>query len=184
MWVGAAFHCFAFAIRGATSRYCFAWFNLVCIDNKNSQEWNGPWSDNSREWRSLDSRTRQEMGLDFAHDGEFWMSFDDFTRSWAKLEICLLGPDVLNEVYEMTGVKMAKQPWATRTHHSSWRGPSAGGCRNFIRSFANNPQFSISLQDSDPYDNDQLCTCIVAVLQKNRRQLRNKGLEMLPIGAA
>lgn len=44
------------------------------------------------------------MGLEFAHDGEFWMSFEDFMREWQKMEVCLLGPDVMDEIYEMTGV--------------------------------------------------------------------------------
>lgn len=62
------------------------------------KEWNGAWSDNSSEWNQLDSCVKQEMGLNFAHDGEFWMSYDDFTRNFEKVEVCNLGPDVINEV--------------------------------------------------------------------------------------
>ena len=38
----------------------------------NEQEWNGPWSDNSKEWSQLPAELKEDMGLTFAHDGEFW----------------------------------------------------------------------------------------------------------------
>ena len=47
---------------------------LVRIRNPwgNEHEWNGAWSDNSCEWQAIDDVQRKEMGLVFAHDGEFW----------------------------------------------------------------------------------------------------------------
>ena len=36
----------------------------------NEQEWNGPWSDGSSEWRSVSDQVKQDMGLKFDHDGE------------------------------------------------------------------------------------------------------------------
>jgi calpain len=38
----------------------------------NDQEWNGAWSDNSEEWNAISEEMRKDMGLTFAHDGEFW----------------------------------------------------------------------------------------------------------------
>ncbi|TKR77528.1 hypothetical protein L596_018482 [Steinernema carpocapsae] len=151
----------------------------------NEQEWNGSWSDNSSEWRSVSDETKKDMGLSFAHDGEFWMSFDDFMRNFEKMEICNLGPDVMDEVAEMTGVRAAQYTWATNTHDSAWiRNETAGGCRNYLRSFANNPQFRVKLTDSDPDDDDDLCTVIFAVMQKYRRELKSSGLDNLAIGFA
>lgn len=99
----------------------------------NEHEWNGPWSDGSSEWRNIPNQTKQEMGLVFDHDGEFWMSFEDFVRNFEKMEICNLGPDVMNEIYQMTGVKPRGQNWATVTHEGAWiRNQTAGGCRNYI----------------------------------------------------
>ncbi|KAI6244122.1 Calpain family cysteine protease [Aphelenchoides fujianensis] len=150
----------------------------------NEQEWNGAWSDNSSEWRSIDESVKKDMGLTFAHDGEFWMSFDDFMRNFEKLEVCNLGPDVQEEVFEMTGVKSNQNTWAVNSHDGSWRaGSTAGGCRNYLRSFANNPQFRIKLTDRDPNDDDDLCV-IVAVMQKYRREQKKTGVENLAIGFA
>ncbi|KAI6209484.1 Calpain family cysteine protease [Aphelenchoides besseyi] len=151
----------------------------------NEQEWNGSWSDNSSEWSSIPESVKKDMGLVFAHDGEFWMSFDDFMRNFEKMEVCNLGPDVQEEVFEMTGVKSNQNVWAVNSHDGSWRaGSTAGGCRNYLRTFANNPQFRIKLTDRDPDDDDDLCTVIVAVMQKHRRELKNVGVENLAIGFA
>ncbi|WKX99328.1 hypothetical protein Q1695_014311 [Nippostrongylus brasiliensis] len=151
----------------------------------NQQEWNGAWSDGSYEWRSIPSHVKQELGLRFDHDGEFWMSFDDFMRNFEKMEICNLGPDVMNEIYEMTGVRETGTVWATNTFDGAWvRNRTAGGCRNFISTFASNPQYWVRLIDPDPYDDDELCTVIFAVMQKYRRNLKSKGLDNVPIGFA
>ncbi|KAH7698295.1 calpain Clp-1, partial [Aphelenchoides avenae] len=135
----------------------------------NDQEWNGAWSDNSREWRSIPENVKREMGLTFDHDGEFWMSFDDFMRHFEKMEICNLGPDVMEEVYSMTGVKPTNHTWSTNSHDGT---------------FAMNPQYRIKLTDADPNDDDDLCTVIVAVMQKYRREMKHAGLENLAIGFA
>jgi calpain len=160
---------------------------LIRIRNPwgNEQEWNGPWSDNSSEWRSVPDDMKKDMGLTFAHDGEFWMSYEDFMRNFEKLEICNLGPDVMQEVAEMTGVQAGHETWAVNSHDGSWRqGSTAGGCRNFLKTFANNPQYRIQLTDSDPNDDDDLCTLIIGVMQKYRRELKSHGVENLAIGFA
>ncbi|KAK6741723.1 hypothetical protein RB195_009537 [Necator americanus] len=151
----------------------------------NEQEWNGPWSDNSREWRSVPDNVKEEMGLRFDHDGEFWMSFEDYMRNFEKMEICNLGPDVMDEVYQMTGVRAPGTVWAANTHDGAWiANQTAGGCRNYINTFANNPQYRVQLTDSDPDDDDELCTVIFAVMQKYRRNLKAEGLDNVPIGFA
>lgn len=91
----------------------------------NAQEWNGAWSDQSAEWNSIDEETKRSIGLDVEHDGESWfvfyeltvffsnytyyngncrMSFSDFMTQFEKLEVCNLGPEVMAEIEEMTGV--------------------------------------------------------------------------------
>ncbi|KRZ73507.1 Calpain clp-1 [Trichinella papuae] len=150
-----------------------------------AQEWNGAWSDQSSEWRSVPDSVKQEIELRVAHDGEFWMCFDDFLRNFEKLEICNLGPEVMAEIAEMTGQVSHGEKWNTNVHHGAWlQGQSAGGCKNFPKTFAMNPQYGICLTDADPDDQDDLCTCVFGVLQKYRRELRCKGVDVLPIGFA
>lgn len=153
----------------------------------NAQEWNGDWSDESELWDEVSDQQKRDMNLVLAHDGEFWMSFDDFMRYFDKMEICNLGPDVMEEVREMTGVSMEDagyKRWNARTHLGAWYGETAGGCRNYLDTFADNPQFAMTISDPDPEDADGLCTVIIAVLQKNRRELKPKGLDNLAIGFA
>ena len=64
--------------------------------------------------------------------------------------------------------------WNEEHFNGSWiEGTTAGGCRNFIETFASNPQFVINLQDSDD-DQDGLCTLVIALMQKGSR--KNKAL--------
>ncbi|MFH4982975.1 hypothetical protein AB6A40_009684 [Gnathostoma spinigerum] len=153
----------------------------------NEQEWNGDWSDESETWEMISRHQKKEMNLVIAHDGEFWMSFDDFLRYFDKMEICNLGPDVMDEISQMTGINVDEagyKRWNTRTHLGIWSGESAGGCRNNIDSFGDNPQFGFTIGNPDPDDADGLCTVIIAVLQKNRRELKPQGLDNLAIGFA
>ncbi|OZC04845.1 calpain family cysteine protease [Onchocerca flexuosa] len=153
----------------------------------NEQEWNGDWSDESELWNYVSREQKQDMNLVLAHDGEFWMSFDDYMRYFNKMEICNLGPDVMDEVREMTGVSMEDagyRRWNTRCHLGAWIGETAGGCRNYLNTFANNCQFAMTLSNPNPEDEDGLCTVIIAVLQKNRREMKRQGFDNLAIGFA
>ena len=47
-----------------------------------------------------------------------------------------------------------------------------------------NPQYMITLVDHDEEDNDDLCTCIVALMQRNHRAKRRMGMDSLTIGFA
>lgn len=46
---------------------------MVRLNNPwGKNEWNGPWSDNSEEWKRVPKSERDKMGLTFDDDGEFW----------------------------------------------------------------------------------------------------------------
>ncbi|EGT56151.1 CBN-CLP-7 protein [Caenorhabditis brenneri] len=153
----------------------------------NSKEWNGPWSDKSAEWNQVDPHQREQMGVNFAKDGEFWMSFDDFMHEFTQMECCNLSADVMDEISEMTGVEVhdkQKHQWVEKSEDGEWnsRQGTAGGCQN-NDTYCNNPQYGTLFQV--PYDSveqDGKCTVIAAVLQKYRREMRSKNLDNLPIG--
>ncbi|XP_076176529.1 calpain A isoform X2 [Ptiloglossa arizonensis] len=145
----------------------------------NEAEWNGPWSDQSPEWRFIPDHEKEELGLTFDMDGEFWMSFQDFTRYFTQLEICNLNPDSLTE----DDLNAGKKRWEMSVFEGEWvRGVTAGGCRNFLETFWHNPQYRITLEYPD--DDDDKCTVIVALMQKNRRAQRRMGADCLTIGFA
>ncbi|XP_076044094.1 calpain-B-like isoform X6 [Oratosquilla oratoria] len=157
---------------------------LVRIRNPwgNEAEWNGAWSDQSPEWQYIPEDEREEIGLNFEHDGEFWMSFKDFLSNFTMIELTNLNPDSLDD-QDIQGSVQHK--WEMSVFEGGWiRGSTAGGCRNFIQTFWHNPQYRITLSEVDDDDDDNKCTVIVALMQKNRRAQRKLGLECLTIGFA
>ncbi|XP_022828830.1 calpain-B isoform X5 [Spodoptera litura] len=148
----------------------------------NEAEWNGPWSDKSPEWRFIPESEKEEMGLTFDDDGEFWMSFKDFVNHFSRVEICNLNPDSLDPEECPEG---CTKKWEMSVFEGEWvRGVTAGGCRNYLETFWKNPQYTVTLHDVDEGDEENKCTIIVALMQKNRRSQRHQGLECLTIGFA
>uniref|UniRef100_A0A8C9EXM4 Calpain 9 n=1 Tax=Pavo cristatus TaxID=9049 RepID=A0A8C9EXM4_PAVCR len=99
---------------------------LIRIRNPWGQvEWNGPWSDNSLEWRLVSPLEQKRLAQTALDDGEFWMKFEDFRVHFDKVEICNLTPDALED--------STAHKWEVTIHEGSWvRGSTAGGCRNFL----------------------------------------------------
>ncbi|KAJ7400117.1 Calpain-9 [Pitangus sulphuratus] len=147
---------------------------LIRIRNPWGQvEWNGPWSDNSPEWRSVSPSEQRRLSQAARDDGEFWMKFEDFKVHFDKVEICNLTPDALED--------NTAHKWEVTIHQGSWvRGSTAGGCRNFLETFWTNPQIKLHLTERDDGQDD--CTFIAALMQKGRRKLKKLGAEMLTIG--
>ncbi|CAL8288765.1 unnamed protein product [Arctogadus glacialis] len=138
-------------------------------------EWNGPWSDSSKEWSQVDKADKDRI-LKLSDDGEFWMEFEDFKSNYDKVEICNLTPDSL--------VENTPHHWEVSWFEGNWiRGSTAGGCRNYIDTFWTNPQFKLTLEDTDD-DDDDVCSVVIALMQKNRRLLRKEGMDMETIGFA
>jgi len=150
---------------------------LIRIRNPwgNETEWNGAWSDGSAEWNYVPDEEKMQLGINFEHDGEFWMSYKDFVKYFDQMELCNLSPDSLDMDNNFK--------WEVATFEGSWRpGDTAGGCRNYLDTFANNPQYLISLEDPDEGDDEEKCTVIINLMQRGRRAMRDEGLDLLTIG--
>jgi len=150
---------------------------LVRVRNPwgNEVEWNGAWSDGSPEWNYIPDDEKENLGINFEADGEYWMSLKDFTKHFDQVEITNLTPDSLDSHNAFK--------WEVASFNGSWlAGSTAGGCRNSLATFGNNPQFFIGLEDPDEGDSDNKCTVILNLMQRGRRALRDEGLDLLSIG--
>ncbi|XP_058832902.1 calpain-B-like [Topomyia yanbarensis] len=127
-------------------------------------EWNGAWSDRSKEWDAIPKAQRKAIGLTIDNDGEFWMNFSDFLRYFDRVEICNLSPDPLDDP------EASLRGWQVSTVDGEWvEGSTAGGCIDYLDSFWTNPQYVIRLDQPDRDDKSGMCTVVIALMQKYRR---------------
>lgn len=150
---------------------------LIRIRNPwgNEREWTGAWSDESDEWKMLSEEEKKNIGLNYDDDGEFWMSFADFSKNYTRVEVCMLSPDSAGE--------SDRKRWEMQINQGSWQSHvSAGGCRNFPDSFHLNPQYIVKLEDPDDDDEVDNCTIVLGLIQKGRRKQKRVGAQNLTIG--
>lgn len=136
-------------------------------------EWNGPWSVRSVEWLSIPPDEREKLGLVFHDDGEFWMNFKAFQDHFDTLDICNLTPD--------SPINMPRK-WFTAQFHNRWyKGFSAGGRPSHKTTHWSNPQYRMILSDVDE-DDDDVCSVIIQLIQKDRRKIKLKNPSLQYIG--
>ncbi|KAG0414122.1 hypothetical protein HPB47_008729, partial [Ixodes persulcatus] len=123
-------------------------------------EWNGPWSDRSWEWDGLSERDRQLLGVrQPPSEGEFWMSFDDFTLNFTHLDLVHIGPDD----WMQESALHSKKPWRAVLARRRWRaGYNAGGGPSYSETTGCNPQFHVQI----PKTSASKCHMVVSVTQQ------------------
>uniref|UniRef100_A0A8C1ZCI6 Calpain 8 n=1 Tax=Cyprinus carpio TaxID=7962 RepID=A0A8C1ZCI6_CYPCA len=168
----------AYSVTGAEEVHSYdCQVQLVRIRNPWGRvEWTGPWSDNSKEWNSIQPEEKAKL-LHSAEDGEFWMAYSDFIQHFSRLEICNLTPDTLSSE--------DVSRWNYNQFEGDWKvGATAGGCRNNQATFCSNPQFVIKLEeeDDDPLDGENGCTILVGLMQKDFRKDKRFGRDLNTIG--
>ncbi|RNA08710.1 calpain-A [Brachionus plicatilis] len=139
-------------------------------------EWKGAWSDNSREWSMVDKGVLDQLEFRQENEGEFWMSFEDFFNYFDSIQFCHLTPESFSDQI-LNDCPNERISWKMVSYHGEWSvgERSAGGsgnggdCR-----FWNNPQFLVKLVDVDQEDNDNMATCVVALMQKYTREKRTQ----------
>ncbi|CAF3351821.1 unnamed protein product [Rotaria socialis] len=136
----------------------------------NDIEWNGKWSDADPVWNLLDEKTRRRLSIQRKHDGEFWMSFNDFYKEFDVMEVCHISPDTYDEFGLNT--QDYKHHWRMWYVLGSWRaGENSGGscansgCRHGCY-YWRNPQFVIELTLNRSFNSNRLCMMIIALMQK------------------
>ena len=81
----------------------------------------------SIEWNRISGVEKSSLGLTFECDGEFWMSYKDFTRHFTHVVICNINPESLHMD------EGRRRRWNMSVFEGSWRkGVTAGGGRNYL----------------------------------------------------
>ncbi|XP_067824026.1 calpain-A-like [Heptranchias perlo] len=146
-----------------------------------NMEWTGDWSDDSPLWNQIPIWTRESFGFTKKDDGEFWMKFDDFCEKFANVTVLTLGPDFDGDGGADAGsLQEVKSQWVT--------GINAGGCRNNMIKYSCNPQYPITITETDVLSSseedhaDGTCSVLICLIQNYRRMDRKLGVSMNPIG--
>merc|ERR1712226_1067858 len=109
------------------------------------QPYIGDWSSESAIWQTVDSHTRDRFSMTLQSESEFWMSYNDFLRTFTHIEAVHLDADTARDEPSLIG----KMPWILRLYHGRWqKGVTAGGCRNNPETFHMNPRLCLSLQET------------------------------------
>ncbi|OWA53216.1 Calpain-5 [Hypsibius exemplaris] len=137
------------------------------------KEWTGRFSDGSGEWNQISQAKRQELGLVFEDDGEFWMAFDDFCEHFSSVSVCR----VIYNSFIGTILSGGAKNWSEGVFKGAWSRPDkVGGCVNNRDSFFQNPQYRFDVLTDD----EQV---MVALSQPDNRSLRaHGGAKYLAIG--
>ncbi|XP_073995012.1 calpain-B-like isoform X2 [Rhodnius prolixus] len=134
-------------------------------------EWRGEWSVYWPEWKNIPEQNKEELALFSDHDGEFWIPFEFVLANFWMLHICNLSPLPFQE---FSNEDDDETLWRTIYNiEAEWvRGSTAGGSDPLSDSFCLNPQCGLQLSDPDKEDN--MCTAVIALMQKFARNRKDK----------
>lgn len=111
------------------------------------------WNDNLPEWQRISNDLLERVDIvDHADDGEFWMTFDDFTQYFQRIQFCNVWP-------------ADESKWTSLSFSGEWKREMAAG--GDARVFWLNPQYRIELSSPDTGNE---CTVFIGLVQKNRRK--------------
>ncbi|XP_076040187.1 calpain C isoform X2 [Oratosquilla oratoria] len=112
-----------------------------------SSEYLGAWAGrNSSEWDDVPPLEKERINYKHLVDGEFWMLYSDFVRTFSHLEVIHLDGETSKDEPSLRH----KTPWTSRVYQGAWqKGVTAGGCRNNPDTFHINPQLQLILSDME-----------------------------------
>lgn len=146
-------------LKGLIKKHSYSMTKLeeiTTIDNKTIQllilknpygdsEWTGAFSKNSKEWELISSQDRNRLMLKNEEDGEFFMSVEDFTEYFDRVQLCHLCPDAFDR-------QSCSSDWNIEVHHGEWS-----------HDYSKTPKkFKVELQKAG--------TIVIALMQKNGRK--------------
>lgn len=107
-------------------------------------EYVGAWARDSVDWDEVPPHEKERLAARHLGEGEFWISYSDFVKTFTHLEIVHLD----NETSRDEPSLHHKNTWQMRIYQGAWqKGVSAGGCRNNPDTFHINPQLHLILSE-------------------------------------
>ncbi|KAM5165271.1 calpain-13-like [Mantella aurantiaca] len=125
-------------------------------------EWKGAWNDKSPIWRELRDEDRKRLQR-VREDGEFWMSWEDFSLRFSRVILCNHIPDFLDWGEQ-------QRRWYRSKFWNRW---------NKDGSYSRNPQYMITVMSSDELSKGYNAIFSLMQSSKNRQKI---GGQWLPIG--
>ncbi|XP_046997193.1 calpain-C [Schistocerca americana] len=109
-------------------------------------EYVGAWARDSPEWDEVPPSEKERLNVRHMGEGEFWISYSDFVKTFTHLEVVHLDSDTSRDEPSFHH----KNTWQMRLYQGSWRrGVTAGGCRNNPDTFHINPQLHLILSEME-----------------------------------
>jgi len=110
----------------------------------------GAWAPGAADWEAVEEEERERVGASRSPSpgmqGQFWMTYTDFIRTFTHLEVVHLDAETARDEPSMQG----KKRWSMRLYSGAWqRGVTAGGCRNNSDTFHINPQLQLHVGQQD-----------------------------------
>lgn len=123
---------------------------LVHLRSGDSGTYLGSWGPESHDWDQVEADERERVGARRSPspgmEGEFWMTYMDFIRTFTHLEVVHLDSETARDEPSMQG----KTRWNMRFYSGAWqKGVTAGGCRNNSDTFHINPQLQLHMAQKD-----------------------------------
>ncbi|KAJ8943930.1 hypothetical protein NQ314_009594 [Rhamnusium bicolor] len=110
-----------------------------------SSEYIGSWCIDSSEWSDIPPQEVERVQGKL-QEGEFWMPYSDFVKTFTNLEVVHLDNDTSRDEPSLHH----KNTWQMRLYQGNWqKGVSAGGCRNNPDTFHINPQLHLLLSEME-----------------------------------
>ncbi|XP_015127147.1 calpain-C [Diachasma alloeum] len=109
-------------------------------------EYIGAWARGGLEWDDVPITERDRLAVRNMAEGEFWISYSDFVKTFTHLEVVHLDAETSRDEPSLH----SKHTWQMKLYQGSWRrGVTAGGCRNNQETFHINPQLHLILSEME-----------------------------------
>ncbi|XP_077272050.1 calpain C isoform X1 [Temnothorax americanus] len=109
-------------------------------------EYVGAWARGGLEWDEVPAMERERLAVRNMAEGEFWISYSDFVKTFTHLEVVHLDAETSRDEPSLH----SKHTWQMKLYQGSWRrGVTAGGCRNNQETFHINPQLHLILSEME-----------------------------------